>query len=117
MGALGTTNREIIEGIRRQRRERAARARILEPIRLVDALIADLEELHLAGRTRVPDAFVERLVALDASLPLGLHVEPRSRITIVRLMDELYAVQDTLLARKVGERPPDDDARPLSPAC
>lgn len=109
MGGLESTNAEIIAGLRRERARHEERDRLVAPIRVVDSLIADLEELHLAGRMRVPDAFVERLEALDAILPEGLRVEPRSRITIVHLMDELYEVQAALLVRKTGVRPDEDD--------
>lgn len=100
MSALQTTNDQIITDARRRRLEDAARRRAERPIRIIDDLLAELEELHLAGRKRVPDSLDARLVALNAELPAELRRDLRSRITIVHLMDRLYEIQDGLLQRK-----------------
>jgi len=102
MSTLQHTNDQIITDVRRRRHEDAARRRAERPIRVIDELLAELEELHLAGRKRVPDSFEGRLDELNASLPAELRRELRSRITIVHLMDRLYEMQDALLQRKAG---------------
>ena len=108
MSTLQTTNDQIITDARRRRLEEAARRRAERPIRVIDELLAELEELHLAGRKRVPDSFDARLVALNSELPEDLRRELRSRITIVHLMDRLYEIQDGLLQRKTGFAVDDD---------
>jgi hypothetical protein len=105
---LRSTNQQIIDEARRRQREQAARVRASAPIRAIDELISELEELHLANRKRVPDALEDRLTALNSLLPDDLRRELRSRVTIIHLMDELYELQDALLSRKAG-LPPDDE--------
>jgi hypothetical protein len=116
MSVLENTNEQIIQSVRRQWRQRLERRREQRPIRVIDGLLADLEELHLAGRKRVPDSFGPRLVALNTILPEALRQELRSRITIVHLMDRLYEMQDSLLQRKglpeLEVIDDDDDAGP-----
>ena len=102
MSTLEITNRQIVDSVRDQRMRAADRQRLLRPIHAVDALIADLEELHLAGRKRVPDAFLPRLRDLVATVPGGEAVEVRARVTIVHLMDQLYELQEGLLQTKSG---------------
>ena len=109
MSTLQHTNDQIITDVRRRRHQDAARRRAVRPIRVIDELLEELEELHLAGRKRVPDSFEARLEGLNAAVPPELRRELRSRITIVHLMDRLYEMQDTLLQRKAGA-PLDDGA-------
>ena len=100
MSALETTNAEIRRRLQDERQLREARRRAEQPVRTIDALLAELEELHLEGRKRVPETFDQRLTELLAGLPADCRLELRSRITIVHLMDRLYAIQDRLLSRR-----------------
>jgi hypothetical protein len=102
MSALQAANAEIRRRIRHEQRRREQRRLALLPIRSIDALLAELEELHLAGRKRVPESFDQRLEALNATLPEDCRAELRSRITIAHLMDRLYAIQDQLFRRLPG---------------
>lgn len=121
MSALQSTNDQIIAGIRRRRQEAAARRRAEQPIRVIDVLLEELEELHLAGRKRVPDSFDLRLEKLNGTVPGELRQELRSRITIVHLMDRLYEMQDALLQRKAGGLVEADEGgggdKDYAPAC
>lgn len=102
-GGLGATNREILSGLLRQRRQALDERRELAPIRAIDDLVGELEELHLMGRKRVPDSWDERLLEFGRTLPPGVALgELRSRITIAHLMDRLYQIQDTLLRARTG---------------
>ena len=118
MSDLQTTNEEIRRRIQNERRRREQRRRAEQPIRAIDALLAELEQLHLDGRKRVPESFDARFAAMLTTLPADVRVELRSRVTIVHTMDRLYAIQDQLLARRTGERrrrydlPDDDDFLP-----
>jgi len=113
MSALEATNAEIRRRAQHEQRRRDARRRAELPVRRIDALIAELEELHLSGRKRVPDTLDERLAALNAMLPADCRSdELRSRITIVHLMDRLYAIQDRLFHRlpnRAAEAPESSD--------
>ena len=100
MTALETTNAEIRRRLKDERQLREERRRAEQPVRTIDALLAELEELHLEGRKRVPETFDQRLAKLLAGLPADCRLELRSRITIVHLMDKLYAIQDRLLSRR-----------------
>ncbi|TMC50761.1 MAG: hypothetical protein E6J14_04165 [Chloroflexi bacterium] len=108
MATLHRTSDEIREALLRQQRQRRERRRALRPIRLIDALLEDLEELHLAGRQRVPVTVQPRLAELETALPAELTRELPTRVTIVHLMDLLYEVQDALLSRKTPGRGPGD---------
>jgi hypothetical protein len=108
VSALEDTNLQIREEVLAERRRRAAQARAVLPIRLVDGLIAELEELHLVGRKRVPETLDERLADFQAICPQARAYDLRSRITIGRLMDQLYEIQELLL----GTKPRLDTARP-----
>lgn len=106
MSSFIDANDEIAASLRRLQRQRAARQRMLRPLRAVDGLLAELEELNLAGRKRVPESFEPLLTAVIELLPAELGIELRSRITIAHLMDRLYEVQEHLLAMKAaGETP------------
>jgi hypothetical protein len=116
MSPLQSTNAEIRRRLQHEQSRREARRRAQLPVRRIDAMLAELEELHLTGRKRVPETFDERFAALNADLPPECRGELRSRITIVHLMDRLYAIQDCLLARRTGRRAPggeeEDDSLP-----
>jgi hypothetical protein len=104
------TNQQIAEHLRdRQRRERARR-RVDLPIRKVDRVIAECEELMLVGRKRVPLGMEERLRRLAAALPAPVP-ELHAGVTIVHLMDQLFSVQGRLLGHRVDRTAyPDADA-------
>ncbi|HEY6378694.1 MAG TPA: hypothetical protein VI316_05895 [Candidatus Dormibacteraeota bacterium] len=110
MNRLDLTNREIAGSLQRHRRQELERQSMLAPIRAIDVMVADLEELHLLGRKRVPEGWGVRLGNLGRALPSGCELgELRSRITIVHLMDRLYEIQDELLRRKTGGLVLDED--------
>ena len=123
MPGFAHANAAIREQQRLQSERRRARRRALLPIETIDSLIGDLEQLHLAGRKRVPESMEPRLEALLGMLPPELRLDLQTRITIGRLMDRLYTIQDGLLAR-LGSRAAfgdldedlEEDARPRHPA-
>ena len=77
MSVLRETNEQILAGIRHRWKSDAERRRMAEPIRLIDGLIADLEELHLTDRKRVPPSYEGRLMHLTAVLPPEVRQELR----------------------------------------
>ena len=97
MTSLAEVSYEIARRVEEQRRRRR---RVLHQRRLladVDALLSDLEELHLAGKRRVPLNYAARLGVLDDSLPEQVRRPLRTGVTIVHLMDELFDIQADLL--------------------
>lgn len=109
MTALQNANDQIRLARARQSEREEARRREQLPIRTIDRLLASLEELHLEGRKRVPEALEGRLAELNQLLPIELRRPLRSRVTIAHLMDELYEVQHALLLRVSGRRADDDE--------
>ncbi|GAC1656494.1 MAG: hypothetical protein NVS9B1_12010 [Candidatus Dormibacteraceae bacterium] len=85
-------------------RRRYLRARVLVPLRVIDEMLEDLEQLNLVGRRRVPMTWDSRLASVHTMLPAEIHEVPdlRSNIATTRLMDRLYHLQDLLLDIKVG---------------
>ena len=74
------------------------------PMRLVDDLIADLEECNLNGRQRVPESMASQLETLGRLLPARFAAELRIRVAVSRLMDHLYEVAQYLLDLRIGDR-------------
>jgi hypothetical protein len=80
-----------------QKRERLLRHR---PIVLIDDLLSDLDTLNLKSVSRVPRSNYEsrllkvRAILSHAAIPSDQLQGLRTRIGIVNLMDELYAVQE-----------------------
>ena len=95
---------------RRQEEARTTRDLAMRPVRIIDMLISQLEDLHLEGKKRVPESFDSTLATLNSSLPDDLRQELKSRITIAHLMDRLYDIQDQLFARLVSRDDLDDEA-------
>ena len=111
MSALEATNAEIRRRAQHEERRRAQRRLAQRPVRAIDALIAELEEMHLHGRKRVPETFDERLSELLEICPAAQAYGLRSRVTIVHLMDQLYEIQELLLEAKAGIEWPAPDGR------
>lgn len=112
MSVLRETNEQILVGVRHRWRSDAEQRRAAVPVQLIDELIADLEELHLTDRKRVPPSYQERLIQLTAVLAPEMRQELRSRVTIVHLMEQLYTIQGLLLARRAFTRGHDGGTRP-----
>ncbi len=97
---LRLTNEQIHSTLRDRMRRETARREVERPIAVVDHLIADCEELLLVGRKRVPIAMEPRLRQLATVCP-GASSELHAGVTITRLMDELFGLQERLLERRV----------------
>jgi hypothetical protein len=102
VGFMAQTNAEIRSAQRQHEVDRARRWRLGRPMAAIDQLISDLEILNLKRVYRVPLSYETRLLQLrvildDAGVPPGELEGVRTRIRIVRLMDQLYAIQESLL--------------------
>jgi hypothetical protein len=94
------TARAIREADERRRRRLAQQRRLRRPVEQVDRILEELEEIHLRGGIKVPAAMIQRIERLLETLPADCPTEFPLRTTIVRVMDNLYAIQDRLLTRK-----------------
>jgi hypothetical protein len=102
VGFMARANAEIRAAQRRHEVDTARRWRLGLPMRVMDELISDLEVLNLKKVSRVPLAYERRLVQLrtlldDAGVTPGQLDGLRTRIRTVRLMDQVYAIQESLL--------------------
>src|SRR5438445_1803313 len=102
VGFMAQANAEIRAAQERHEIDTTRRWRLGRPMRVIDTLINDLEILNLKRVYRVPLSYESRLVRLrvildDAGVPATELDGVRTRIRIVRLMDHLYAIQESLL--------------------
>jgi hypothetical protein len=95
--------------IRRARRRyvlgRFERWRITNPIRVIDEMLGEVEEMNLRHARRVPITWEPRLALLAANLPPSVCVDPaelRAGISPNRLMEALFTLQDQLFDLKIG---------------
>jgi hypothetical protein len=102
VGFMAQANAEIRAAQRQHEVDRARRWRLGRPMALIDQLISDLEILNLKRVYRVPLSYETRLLQLrvildDAGVAARALERMRTRIRIVRLMDQLYAIQELML--------------------
>jgi hypothetical protein len=102
VGFMAQANAEIRAAQRQHEVDRARRWRLGRPMALIDQLISDLEILNLKRVYRVPLSYETRLLQLrvilhDAGGAARALERMRARIRIVRLMDQLYAIQELML--------------------
>jgi hypothetical protein len=102
VGFMAQANAEIRAAQRKHEVDTARRWRLGRPMAVIDELINDLEMLNLRRVYRVPLSYENRLLQVRKMLDdAGVTPEElegvRTRIRIVRLMDQLYAIQDSLL--------------------
>ncbi len=109
VNTIRDASQQILEAIAARRHRETEDRRLVVPIRVVDGLIADLEELNLSGRQRVPETWEERLEPLRVALPERFREGLRTRVAVSRLMDHLYDIEEYLFHLKVGDRAIDDD--------
>ncbi len=85
-------------------RTQRERARLARPVQEIDVLLTELEDLHLAGRQRVPASWGPRLEGLLGLMPEDCRRPVPPRTTIARMMDALYEMQDRVLDHRDAER-------------
>lgn len=106
VGFMAQANAEIRAAQQRHEIDTARRWRLGRPMRVIDELINDLEILNLRRVYRVPLSYETRLSEVrelleDAGVSPSELEGVRTRIRIVRLMDQLYALQESLLGTDV----------------
>jgi len=106
MGLMAQANAEIRAAQRQHEVDTARGWRLGRPMRVIDELINDLEILNLRHIYRIPLSYESRLAQIRVLLD-GAGVPPselegvRTRIRIASLMDQLFAIQGSLLGTSV----------------
>lgn len=100
---LGATVAEMYDASERARLGRWQRDRIDRAIRDLDRLVEAIEYLNLSERARVPMAWQPRLARMAAELPVDANGRLRAGISPLRLLDQVYDIQQELLWLKQGE--------------
>jgi hypothetical protein len=114
LGPIESANREIREAERRDGERRLAR--LTEPRRLTDELLARLEELNLEGLATVPASCEPVLSVLRDHLSESPRIGPRllDRLQpgsgISELIDTIFSIQEIIALRtQASEALPDED--------
>jgi hypothetical protein len=116
---------DTVQAIRQAEAERHRRMeekrRLVLPVTRLDAIIEELEKMHLRGGIKVSARMIRQIEQFLADVPEDCRHEFPLRTTITRVMDNLYLVQDRLLSRKDYRRKQlrslDDDERNDYPAA
>ena len=106
----------------RKAAERRRRSTVRDAIAVLDGLIAELEELNLAGFREVPASFRAELDRLADVVPAGLLRTETLPPNVHRMMDYCFELQDRLITRRLlasllpeltNRRPIDGDGTPI----
>jgi hypothetical protein len=88
---------------RRAQEQRQRRALVLERgIRALDVLIDDLEQLNMCQKRRVPPSWQARLALVTRQMPIGLYSDLKVGVSPMRLLNEVYELQEQLFQLKSG---------------
>ena len=106
-GLLAQTNATIRDAERRQREARVKESQLRRPVRLIDRLLQEMEELNLKGMKRVPIAYeprLEEIVSLVTPTPtVDSHLaNVKVKVAIPKLMDALYAIEEAVFTERLG---------------
>jgi hypothetical protein len=106
-GLLAQTNAYIRDAERQHRDLKARQDQVRRPIQLIDRLLQELEEMNLKGMKRVPTSYEPRLEEILVLVtPIGSMPEQlaniKVKVGISKLMDALFAVEETLFAERRG---------------
>ena len=95
---------DTVRAIRAAEAERlrriAEKRRRETPVARLDAILEDLEKMHLRGNIKVSAEMMGRIERFLQTIPEDCRHEFPLRTTITRVMDNLYLVLDRLLSRK-----------------
>jgi hypothetical protein len=103
---IGKINDQLLAARRAQIEAQRERNRQGIAMKLVDAILTDLEDLNVELAETIPRSLGPRLAALKVVLPADLAsiYEPdlRPGLPVGMAMDRLFDLQDELLFRKTG---------------
>ena len=99
---------DTVRAIRAAEAERlrrvAERGRRARPVARLDAILEELEKMHLRGNIKVSVEMMARIERFLSEIPAEFRHEFPLRTTITRVMDNLYLIQDRLLSQKDTSR-------------
>ena len=106
-GLLAQTNAYIRDAERQHRDQKARQDQVRRPIQLIDRLLQELEEMNLKGMKRVPTSYEPRLdEILTLVTPITAMPDQvaniKVKVGISKLMDALFAVEETLFSERNG---------------
>ena len=95
---------DTVRAIRAAEAERliriAEKRRREQPVVRLDAILEELEKMHLRGNIKVSVEMIGRIERFLAEIPEDFRHEFPLRTTITRVMDNLYLILDRLLSHK-----------------
>src|SRR5438046_1990771 len=106
-GLLAQSNAYIRDPDRKQRAVKARQGQVRRPIRLIERLLQELEEMNLKGMKRVPTSYEPRLeeililITPIAAMPDQV-ANIKVKVGITKLMDALFAVEEALFSERSG---------------
>jgi hypothetical protein len=95
---MSDANREI-RLLEDQAAERRRRTTVRDLIHRLDRLVAELEELNIAGEPKAPDWIVAELDEVEGALPHGAS-SPAADRGVSHLMERCFELQGQLLMRR-----------------
>lgn len=102
MSRLAAAVADMRQATESARLARIERERVDRAIRDLDVLVEAIERLNLDEKARVPMAWQPRLAKIAADLPVDCQERLRAGISPLRLLDQVYDVQQELLWLKQG---------------
>jgi hypothetical protein len=101
-GAFATTLEQFEDAVRLRLTRSAPRQRLNHAITLVDSMLGVLEYSNLTGTAPDPSSLESGLSALRRVTPVKCEIAVGTVRSRAKLMDELFAVQQSLLAMRAG---------------
>lgn len=101
-GPIARASAQIGEARRLHAQRGAPRQRLSRTITMIDSMISSLERLNLKGILPIPKALESGISSLLRAIPEPYEINMTSARSPEKLMDELYTVQQRLLAMRAG---------------
>ncbi len=101
-GAFAAALEQFEDAVRLRLIRKAPRQRLNHAITLVDSMLGLLEYSNLTGRMPAPGSLESGLSALRRVTPVKCEIAVGAARSRAKLMDELFAVQQSLLAMRAG---------------
>ena len=101
-GVFATAVEQFDRAVRIRKIATAPRERLNRAIRLIDSMIGLIEYCNLLGQPPAKKQLERGISVLRSVAPAPCAIEPAAARSPQRLMDELFAVQQQLLAMRAG---------------
>ena len=101
-GVFATAVEQFDRAVRTRKIETAPRERLNRAIQLIDSMIGLIEYSNLIGTSPAPKQLERGISVLRSVAPAPCTIEPGAARSPEKLMDELFAVQQQLLAMRAG---------------